>query len=330
MSFDTTPSQLESVHIQRDSTNSFYEQINISGSDLIIYHSSSGELTADKISVWAAKYGIGGGGINPGGSYDISASYASSSLSSSVIPYNGNRAIKRDDPDFQGLNVGGSTVTEFLDNFFFPFIPATVSITTPSSTVYYETGSVQTRTVTSTITANDETSFGTGSVTRDSLTWNTIAAIPPLTPSFSDTNISSSHTYKTFVQVDNDGSPTVITSTARSVSFIFPYLYGLSSTEGLSGTSLYTTMVSKSLTTQQDKADYFWGTGTYIYFCYPASYANLTSILDPNSFEVLSSFEHSASVPITSSGLTTNWMNLYHVYRLKLLANPNGYFRFIY
>lgn len=60
MALDDTPNKLESVWVQRNPLNQFYEQINVSGSDLIIYHSSSGELQADKISVWAAKYGLGG------------------------------------------------------------------------------------------------------------------------------------------------------------------------------------------------------------------------------------------------------------------------------
>lgn len=318
MAFTPQVNSKDAVFVQRSDNNTKYEQINISASNAIVYLDENGHVMADKIPEWAAKYGIGGS--------SLSSSWASSSLSASYVPYNGDRAIKRS--PYTGINVGGEHVVEFLDNFFFPFIAATLSITTPSSTVYYETGSVQNRIITSTITANDETSFGTGSVKRDGADWNTILAIPPYTPSFTDTNISSSHTYQTFVQVDNDGSPTVINSTSRTVSFIYPYLYGLSSTPGLEGAALYSAMVSKSLTTEQDKAGYLWGTGTYIYFCYPSSYSPLTSILDPNNFELISSFDHSASVSITSSGLSTNWMNTYRVYRLTLLANPNGYFQF--
>lgn len=313
------PNRLESAFFQRDSTNSYYEQVNITGSDLIIYHSSSGEITADKISVWAAKYGIGGG------SSSLSSSYASTA---SNVPFNGNRTITRIDSQWGGINVGGFDVVQFLNNFFFPFITSSVQITTPSSTTLYETGSVQNRSIISTITPNNETIFGTGSVRRDGILWNTIATIPPYTATFTDTNISSSHTYQTFIQADNDGSPDVKGSAIRTVSFIYPYLWGLSSTPGLSGTTLYSTMQSKSISSEGDKTSNFWGVGTYIYFAYPASYAALTSILDPNSFEMLPSFEYSSSVPVTSSGLTYNWSNLYKVYRLRLLASPQGLFQF--
>jgi hypothetical protein len=73
MPFDNTPNKLESPFFQRNATNAYYEQINISGSDLIVYHSSSGELTADRISVWATKYGLGN---NESASYALTASYA--------------------------------------------------------------------------------------------------------------------------------------------------------------------------------------------------------------------------------------------------------------
>lgn len=75
MAFNDSPNKLESAFIQRNAANTYNELLNISGSDLIIYHSSSGELTADKISVWATKYNIG-----------TSASFAAHALSASYAP----------------------------------------------------------------------------------------------------------------------------------------------------------------------------------------------------------------------------------------------------
>ena len=77
MALNAQPNALESAFVQRDPTNTYYDQINISGSDLIIYHDSTGTLTADKVNVWATRYGIGQG------TFAGSASYASRSLSSS-------------------------------------------------------------------------------------------------------------------------------------------------------------------------------------------------------------------------------------------------------
>jgi hypothetical protein len=78
MSYDNTPNRLESAFVQRETGNQYYEQVNISGSDLVIYHDSTGKLTADKVLVWASLYGIGSGGTS------LSSSWASQSLSASV------------------------------------------------------------------------------------------------------------------------------------------------------------------------------------------------------------------------------------------------------
>ena len=120
MAFTDYPNPKESIFVQRKVDNSFYEEIHITGSDLVIYHDSTGLLTADKISVWASKYSLGSGsvsgstittgstypitaswsqtasyalngggsGVISGGSYNISSSWASSSLSASYAPNN--------------------------------------------------------------------------------------------------------------------------------------------------------------------------------------------------------------------------------------------------
>lgn len=264
-------------------------------------------------------------------SFAISASWApgssvtsSYSQTSSITVFNGNRAIKRNDPDFVGINVGGTDVVSFLNNFFFPFIGATVSIN--SGTSYFETGSAPTITINGAVTPNDELIFGTGSVLRDSLVFATMS-VPPYPYSFNDTTVSSSHTYQTFVQVDNNGSPTLINSSTKTISFIYPFLYGLSSTIGLSGNTLYTTL-TKDITPVGNKTYNFSGNVVYIYVAYPSSYADLIHIYDPNLFDILTSFEYSGSVPVTSSGLVNNWTNTYKVYRLKTLADPSGNYQF--
>lgn len=254
-------------------------------------------------------------------SYVISASYAQTS---SIIVYNGNRTIKRS--PYTTLNVGGDDLLEFVDNFFFPFVPATVAIT-DASTIYYETGSSQNSSIISTITVNDETSFGSASVKRNNVTWNTTISPAPASFTYTDTGISSSYSYVTYVQVDNDGSPTIINSTTKATSFIFPYLWGMSATAGLSGNDLYTAF-TRQIVTSGNKTVSMIGNVVYLYFAYPTSYPALTSILDPNLFQVISSFEYSASVPVVSSGLTNTWTANYRVYRTTLVSDPTGDFQF--
>lgn len=82
--FPDTPNRLEAVFVQRDANNIRYDQINISGSDLIIYLDSAGRINADKISVWAATYGLGSGG---GSGSAVSASWASHSFTSTTASW---------------------------------------------------------------------------------------------------------------------------------------------------------------------------------------------------------------------------------------------------
>ena len=306
--------KLESVFVQRNPNNTQYEQINISGSDLIIYHSSSGELVADRISEWASKYNIGGGG---------------SSDTASYVAFNGDRPITRDDPDFLGLNVGGDNVVAFLNNFFFPFLPATISIN--SGTTYYETGSAHEITIAGSITANSETIFGTtGSVRRSGVDWETFpsASTYSVRDPVTGSNGVSGYSYEAFFSTDNNGSPTVIDSATKTITFIFPYLYGTSTTAGLTGTALYSALTGLVQTQGGSKTVNMSGTTTYMYFCFPSSYDSLNSIKDPNLFEILTAFEYSASVPVTSSGLEVDWMQTYKVYRTEIQSDPNGNYIF--
>jgi len=375
MALDQSPNKLESVWVQRNTENQFYEQINISGSDLIVYHSSSGEIQADKISDFATKYGIGdtskvslvdttagylsdkiqaGSNIsitilNPGANETMSISsaggaqadqatlatqslystqslYATSSLTASYEPFNGNRSITRG--PYTGINLGTDSVIGFLDAFFFPFNTASISIN--SGTSYYETGSSQSVTINGSVTARSETVFGSGSVRRNGIDWYTFSSASSY--STSDT-VAASLSYRTYMQVGNNGSPTLINSSLKSAVFIYPYLWGMSTVAGLSGQTLYNAMLTKSITLEATKTATLNGVSTYIYFCFPKSYGSytyheLSSIKDPNNFEILSSFEYSSSVEVTSSGLAADWNTLYNVYRLTLQANPNGAFIF--
>lgn len=74
------PSRLEAVFVQRDDHNNFFEQINVSGSNLIVYLDSTGHITASKIPQWASLYNLtGGGGNSDSASYALSSSYAGTS-----------------------------------------------------------------------------------------------------------------------------------------------------------------------------------------------------------------------------------------------------------
>ncbi len=150
---------------------------------------------------------------------------------------------------------------------------------------------------------------------------------PPYSFTFTDTGITTNHSYVCYVQVDNNGTPAIISSGTRVASFIYPYLWGMSSTAGLSGTALYNAF-TKQVVTSGNKTVSMVGSVVYIYFAYPAAYPALSSILDPNSFEVIGNFEYSSSVSVTSTGLDSDWTANYRVYRTALVSDPNGNYQF--
>jgi hypothetical protein len=314
MAFDDITNKLDAVFVQRTGENEYYEQINISGSNSIVYLNENGVIDVDRISDWATKYGIGSGG---------------SSDTASYVPFNGDRAITRNDPDFLGLNVGGESTVEFLNNFFFPFLASTMTLSSIGTTLR-ETGSGHTVPLSGTITGNSETIFeSTGSVFKGGVLYAPFnsGSTYSITPNDIVTGSSgtSSYSYQSRIWVDNNGSPGFIYSNTRTVSYIFPYLYGTSPIEGLSGTTLYNEL-TKSVSNQGDKTGIVMGgLGVYIYFCYPDSYPDLTSIKNPSLLEFISAFEYSGSVPVTSSGagLAVDWMRNYKVYRTILQSDPD-------
>jgi hypothetical protein len=314
MAFDDSKNKLDAVFVQRTGENEYYEQINISGSNSIVYLNENGVIDVDRISDWAIKYGIGSGG---------------SSDTASYVPFNGDRAITRNDPDFLGLNVGGESTVEFLNNFFFPFLASTMTLS--SITTLRETGSGHTVPLSGTITGNSETIFeSTGSVFKDNVLYEAFASAS--TYSVTTDNVVgsggvSSYSYRSRYWVGNNGSPGLIYSSTRTVSYIFPYFYGTSTDASLSGNTLYTTL-TKSVVSQGTKTVSMSGTTVYMYYCFPDSYADLTSIKDPNLFEILTAFDYFGSVSVISSGLTVDWTRNYKVYRTILQSDPNGSYIF--
>lgn len=105
-----------------------------------------------------------------------------------------------------------------------------------------------------------------------------------------------------------------------TLSFIYPIYHGMVagdySTGNLEGN------LTKLLEGKGTKTLLMNGTNAFIYFAYPASYGNLTSIKDSNQFEYLNTPGTFAQYTTTQSG-SIGWSTSYHVY--KYTANlPNG------
>jgi hypothetical protein len=250
--------------------------------------------------------------------------------------FNGNRAIRRTGwTGVSGVNVGTTTnITDFINSVFFPFVSAVISI---NSTGLYEVGTSNSVTISGATTLNDETVYSNGRVDRTYPATSTIYTFGSAT-SYSTTvsfvpqqSVSSSleQRYVAYQSVGNNGSPTTINSSTKLLQSFYPYLYGLSSANlTTGGTATYTAM-NKIIQTIGNKTVSLTGSG-YIYFCFPASYGSLTSIIDQNSFEQISAFTR-YNANITSTGLVNNWTESYYIYKSNNQTTASGfYFQFRY
>ena len=310
-------------HISQKQFDDLVELTSGNFTELHKHESSSYALTAS----YALNAGVGGTSLITGSTYPITSSWAVN------MAFNGDRAITRNDPNFQGINVGGTNVVQFLNNFFFPFIPATVALSLVPSTTVYEIGNDPSPVIRVNVTANDETLFESGSVRKDGV--NTWTITKPVLPSTNydntDSNITTGHYYQAYVSASNNGSPGLISSNMSTIYFVYPYFWGTTSTAGLSGTALYTGLTKTIQREDTNQTISFSGTAVYIYYCFPdgQGYSDVSAIYDPNNFEVKSLFTKTIE-SVTSTGLTSNWTQNYVVYRLTLLSNPNGNYRFVH
>lgn len=265
-------------------------------------------------------------------SVDFSASYGVNSLesvhsiyadSASYVPnlypqiFDGSRAIKT--LAYVGEIPGSTTISEWLNSVFYADILGTISIN--SGTTYYEIGSAPTITINGGLNLNDSIIAGTGSVWRDGIEWYQFSGTSYST---TDIDIVTDHTYQTFYQLDTG----VIASAVKTVDLIFPFLYGVSSTSGLSGTALYNAL-TLDVTPQANKTYTVSGTETYLYVAYPATMPDMTDAYDPNLFHILSTFDKS-TISVTSAGLATNWTANCKVYQWKMLADFSGNYQIVF
>lgn len=105
---------------------------------------------------------------------------------------------------------------------------------------------------------------------------------------------------------------------SKTMQFILPYYYGKSSTPTVSSF----TGLTKSVTAKGQKQFSFTTNNEYMVFAYDKSYGDLTSILDPNSFEVLSGW--------TKNTLTVGGFDYYVYVANSATTDTNAKFTFKY
>ncbi len=199
--------------------------------------------------------------------------------------FDGNRATTRS--GIAGITAGGSTIKDFLENFFFP-----VNIYGPSSGISCTSGSC-----TQSREAGDSTTVGTisWSVTRGAPTGNSQTAITSIsfgvsggscascgtisptgnsqsgsstTNSASSANPGSSVSFSIYAQAANGAT----TSNSFSVNFYNRRAWGVSTTDITSFTDSDIKALSTELSTGRTQTRSFSPSGQYIYFAWPSSF----------------------------------------------------------
>ena len=128
---------------------------------------------------------------------------------------------------------------------------------------------------------------------------------------------TSFNTNKTFTITGSDGTTTATKTT--TVSFVYPYYYGVGAA-GLSGAQI-AALTKSIIASTATLTETFSPTAQVMYFAYPAAYADLTSILDPNGFETIADWTKSTKAIV---GLDTTSQN-YTCYEFKNVVTVSGY-----
>jgi hypothetical protein len=141
-------------------------------------------------------------------------------------------------------------------------------------------------------------------------------------PAFSITNSTGaevSHTW-TLSVVDSQSSSD---SSSKTIRWVYPFFYGEDASDLSGGTGIET--LTKNVSRKGNKTFGINATNEFIYFAYPASYGNLSTILDGNGFNVTSSFTQStANVTPPISGVARS----YNIYKSNSVTTINQNFQF--
>lgn len=265
--------------------------------------------------------------------------------------FNGNRQIKA--IPVNNTNYGGTTISGFLENIFFPFISGTVSL--DSFPIYtYGINTLVSSNFGGSITLNDNTitgiAFVSGSIILRGPGSRTVGgaynsgSIPTIL------DISSEPIYRTRAYFQRGVESTIVESSPQRIRFEPLYFYGVSANASLgTGVSLLTPSIPSLYTYSfGSKPSSVTHTGfapnnQYIYFAYPSPLATqdgiiswgntLTSIFDTNAnFEYISSYQQVFPVNITFT--QTNKTLRYRIYRssnlLTVLPGQSFTFRFTF
>lgn len=231
-----------------------------------------------------------------------------------------------------GDNIGGATVNDWLEWWY--FTAPTITLGSLSSPV--EVGTVTQYILSGATTNNGGATLSNGMLRVTSPATDTLLAFGSAT-SYADTitfepQQDSTGQFKSFTftfaakqdWVFSSESGTA-TSSSRTITGVYPVLYGMSATD-LSSTGDPYTALTKLVQAEGNKTVSLTGSG-YIFYAVPKTWGDFTlsSIIDHNGFNVTPSFT-SYDITVSSTGLTNDWNTVaYKLYKLNTLTTTAGY-----
>lgn len=248
------------------------------------------------------------GSTGPQGPQGYQGAVGATGLSAN-IDFNGARTITR--IGIPNVAPGGEDLVEFAEKFFYPPVPATVTL---NSLDVAEIGETVSPAIAGTITLVPGDSLISAGIKNTSGT--TLAVILDLEFSVSLSPVTSTTEYIVEVVTSNG---TVTSSVTQA--FAYPFLTGQVSNL-ISGSELFSGLASLVILKRSVEVAYS-STG-YAYFAYPETYGEISSIVDSAGYGVMDGFVHSVE-SVTSSGLGSNWTRSYHVYRSTNVLTTDSY-----
>ncbi len=220
-----------------------------------------------------------------------------------------------------GVAVGSTfnkvPITDMLTKILYPWVApvVTTKVDTPSNGGTFEKGNNQTITsISTTITKKSakitkvELFYGANSLgSKVDSDLNTINTSGSGSLTFTINQVVSSNSNFTIKVTDADNK--VTSANTGTFTFVYPYYYGVINN---SATINETTIkgLTKDIKTKGNKTYKYTSSNQKVIFATPVSYGSLTKILDPNSFDITSTF---TKTQINITGLDTT-SQAYYVY----------------
>lgn len=229
-----------------------------------------------------------------------------------------------------GTNIGGSTIHQWLEWWY--FVAPTISVSSMTSPV--EVGTSTTYNISGSTTNPGSATLSAGYFRQTAPSTDTLVSFGSAT-SYADTVIFTPQqggtgqfnelTY-TF-QAKQDwvfGAESGTATASRTITAVYPVLYGMSATDFTVTGDPYT--LTKLVQAEGNKTVTLTGSG-FIYYLIPKTWSDFTlsQIIDHNGFNVTPSFT-SYDVTVSSSGLVNDWSAVpYKLYKLNTTTTTSGY-----